>query len=260
MASFRGRYLLRIALACTFIAVLVAPRAQADPAITPDSQSAPSAVVPETSTRNHIEKRRPKLDYSGNPVHLRIVLPPPGADEKRSMAESGGKQPLAVGFHRDVPSEFRGDVAPLLEWSSLPADIFVSAFAITSPGAESLRVGFRADLAPGGEIRFFGERPDQLFPVITREDYHLEGDELPILWSPTVRGATIGMEILLPTRKAVNAFSLRIDHVAHDFLTDGSLAPSPKALDCPDIHVDVQCRAAEIHDRLEDAVARIRFE
>ena len=80
-----------------------------------------------------------------------------------------------------------------------------------------------------------------------------------MLWSPTVEGDTIGIEIALPSEKARDASTLRIEAVAHTTLPIESLE-SARKLDCPDVHIDVPCRADEIHAALQDAVARIRYE
>ena len=112
----------------------------------------------------------------------------------------------------------------------------------------------------GSEIRFFGFQSDESFAPITREDFHLEGGELQTLWSPTVEGDTIGIEIALLSEKARAAFSFHVDEIAHTFRSIDPYRHAPKQLDCPDIHIDVQCRTGSIHDNLQDAVARIRFE
>ena len=246
--------------ACAFMAALVAPHAGADPVITPDPGRNPSAVSPLAPSTVSDKRHELKLDYSIAPVGLRIVLPPPDASEKRSAAAKGGKRRAVVGFHRDMPVEFEGDLSPRLDWLRHADGSFVSSLAVTSPGAESVRVGIRAELTAGGEIRFFGFQSDEDFAPITREDFHFEGGELQTLWSPTVEGDTIGIEIALPSEKARSAFSFRVDEVAHTFRSMELIRDAPKQLDCPEIHIDVQCRTESIHGDVQDAVARIRFE
>ena len=67
------------------------------------------------------------------------------------------------------------------------------------------------------------------------------------------------IEITLPSEKVKDVFPLRIEAVAHTTLPMESLESAPK-LDCPNVHIDVQCRTEDIHDALQDAVARFRFE
>ena len=241
------------------LALSIASLASADPSITPDEGRNASAVVPHAPGGARNAARKLKLDYSTPPPMLQIVLPPPEQDEMKAMEQAGEKGPLVVGFHRDMPEGFGGDLAPRLEWIAQPDGSFVSVVSVTSPGAEALRVALRSDPVAGIEIRFFGERSDTRHPPLTAEDFQQEGGESAVLWSPTVEGDTIGIEIALPSAKAKEAFSLRIEAVAHTTLPKESLE-SARKLDCPDVHVDVQCRADEIHDALQDAVARIRFE
>lgn len=246
-------------LAFAFICALTLSEAGADPEITPDEARAPSAVMPQTPVDGSAAKRGLKLDYSTVRVGLQIVLPPPSEQEKQSMAKEGSKGPVAIGFHRDVPGEFKGDLSPQLDWIEQPDGSFVSSLSVTSPGAESVRVGIRAELPPGGEIRFFDEESDESLPVVTSEDFHIEGDEIQTLWSPTVEGDTIGIEITLPSEKPLSVFWLTVDAVSHTLVPTGSLPLAPK-LDCPYLHIDVACRAGSIHGNLQNAVAHIVYE
>ena len=246
--------------AYAFVAALVAHHAGADPVITPDPGRNASAISPLSPGAVSDKRHGLKLDYSIAPIGLRIVLPPPDASEKQRAAASGGKRRTVVGYHRDMPGEFEGDLSPQLDWIQHADGSFVSSLAVTSPGAKSVRAGIRAELTAGGEIRFFGFQSDESFAPITREDFHLEGGELQTLWSPTVEGDTIGIEIALPSEKARSAFSFHVDEIAHTFRSIEPSRHAPKQLDCPDIHIDVQCRTGSIHDNLQDAVARIRFE
>ena len=246
--------------ACALMAALVAPHAGADSVVTPDLGRNPGAISPPTPGTVSDKRHELKLDYLIAPIGLRIVLPTPDASEKRRAAAGGGKRRAVVGFHREMPGEFQGDLSPRLDWSRHGDGSFVSSLAVTSPGAKSVRAGIRAELIAGGEIRFFGFRSDESFAPITREDFHFEGGELRTLWSPTVEGDTIGIEITLPSDKARSAFSFRVDEVAHTFRSMELIRDAPKQLDCPEIHIDVQCRTESIHGDVQDAVARIRFE
>ena len=246
-------------LACAFIAALAISQAGADPEITPDQGRAPSAVMPEPPDDGSVEKRELKLDYSTVSPGLQIVLPPPSEEEKQSVAGVGSKGPAVIGFHRDLPDSFEGDLSPQLDWTEHSDGSFVTSLSVTTPEAESVRVGIRAELAPGGEIRFFRPHSDERFPVVSHEDFHIEDDEIETLWSPTVEGDTIGIEITLPSEKAVGVFSLTLETVAHSFLSTKSLPLAPK-LDCPHLHIDVACRSSSIRDDLQNAVALIVYE
>ena len=252
------RHRIGLAFVLAFPAALSALHADANHEIPADPVSNPGAVSPAAPDAASDEQRKLKLDYLATPVALRIVLPPPSPAEKQGMRDSRRKGALMVGFHREVPDEFRVDLSPRLDWIPQADGAFVGSFSVTSPGAASVRVGIRGELPPGGEIRFFNEHSDERFPVVTRENFHWKGDEPETLWSPTVSGENIGIEITLPSKKALNAFSLSIDKVAHTYHSIDA-PPAPK-LDCPGIHIDVQCRTGRIHPLKQDSVARIRFE
>ena len=246
-------------MAWAFVATLVAPLLDADPLVTPDEGRNASAVIPPAPAGAPDDEWNLKLDHSTPPPALRIVLPPPERDEMKAMERALGKGPLAVGFHRDMPEAFAGDLVPRLEWVAQRDGSFVGVVSVTSPGAKALRAGLRGNPVAGIEIRFFGEHAGTRHPPLTARDFQREGDGSALLWSPTVGGDTIGIEIALPSEKARDAFTLRIEALAHTTLPAESLESAHK-LDCPDVHIDVQCRADVIHDALQDAVARIRFE
>ena len=125
----------------------------------------------------------------------------------------------------------------------------------------------RAELGSGGEIRFFDENAadgntgqvsaSQDFPVVTREDFYDDG-EPEILWSPTMEGDTIGIEITLPSRQALSEFSLSIEQVSHIYVPMESLGYVPKELECPN-HIDVQCSVGRFARNVDRAVARINY-
>ena len=217
-----------IASACAVLAILAAHHPIAD------AQSVDGAVSPAASQdAAEAANRRLKLDAATTATALRIVLPPPDAAESRkSEAESRGNRPLRIGFPRSMPSQFRGDLSPNIDWIPLDDGSIAGTVLLTSPGALAMRAGIRAELGAEGEIRFFAPnvaeghsgqgRESRDLPVITRADFY-EGGEPEILWSPTVEGDTLGMEITLPSREALSAFSLSIEQVSHIYVSMGSL-------------------------------------
>ena len=130
-----------------------------------------------------------------------------------------------------MPSQFLGDLSPNIDWIPLDDGSIAGTVLVTSPGALAMRAGIRAELGPEGEIRFFAPnvaeghseqgRESRDLPVITPADFY-EGGEPEILWSPTVEGDTLGMEITLPSREALSAFSLSIEQVSHIYVSMGS--------------------------------------
>ena len=214
-----------IASVCAVLAVLAAhhPFAEAQ-----SVESAVSPDVPQDADAAEAENHRLKLDHAPTATALRIVLPPPDAAASRnSEAESRGNRPLRIGFPRSMPSQFRGDLSPRIDWIPLDDGSIAGTVLVTSPGALAMRAGIRAELGAEGEIRFFAPdvaeghsgqgRENRDLPVITREDFY-ESGEPEILWSPTVEGDTLGMEITLPSREALSAFSFRIEQVSHIYV------------------------------------------
>ena len=121
-----------------------------------DAQSVDSAVSPAVSPDTaELANRSLKLDFSAAPVVLRIVLPAADAASQRSEAEARDHRPLQIGFPRAIPSDYRGDLSPLIDWTSLDDGSIAGAVSVTSPGAQALRAAIRAELGSGGEIRFF---------------------------------------------------------------------------------------------------------
>ena len=224
---FRSRYI-AIASACAVLAVLATHHPVAD------AQSVDSAVSPAASQdAAEAANRRLRLDPAAIPTALHIVLPPPEAAQSRKLeVESRGNRPLQIGFPRSMPNRFQGDLSPQINWIPLDDGSIAGTVLLTSPGALAMRASIRAELGAEGEIRFFAPnvaeghsgqgRESRDLPVITREDFH-EGGGPEILWSPTVEGDTLGMEITLPSREDLSAFSFRIEQVSHIYVSMGSL-------------------------------------
>ena len=189
---------IRMATICASLAALIVVHHVGAQSV----DTAVSPVVPPDTAE--LANRSLKLDSSATPIALPIVLPAADAASKRSEAEARDHRPLQIGFPRAIPSEYRGDLSPLIDWTALDYGSIAGAVSVTSPGAQALRAAIRAELGPGGEIRFFdgiaaeqsteNATASQGFPVVTREDFYDDG-EPEILWSPSVEGDTIGIEI-----------------------------------------------------------------
>ena len=155
----------------------------------------------------------PKRDYAE--ITLRIELPAVSHAEQATWAkESKQKFPLQVGFGRNLPADYRGDLVPRLIWDQQTDGSVLSALSIASPGARSLRVAVQAILPAGAELRFFSPvDSEQHFPPFKRQDFSFAPDEP--LWSPVIAGDILGLEISLPSAAAVSGLSLRIGRVSH---------------------------------------------
>ena len=136
-----------------------------------------SPVLPPDAAE--LASRKPKRDWSAAATTLRIVLPPANEADQQVGSQSG--QPLQIGFHRAIPSEFQGDLSSRMDWTALGDGSIVGAVSVTSPEARAVRAGIRAELGSGGEVRFFDgssstdegaqDRARAEFPVMTRADF-----------------------------------------------------------------------------------------
>ena len=199
-----------------------------------------------------------RLDYSTAPVRLAIQLSPLDDAEIAPPATRG---PLRIGVHRELPPQFRGELAPALEWRELADGTIVTSISLSSPSAVSVRLGLVAKLPEGGEIRFFDPaRPSSgRYPAVAVDDFFTGEDGEPeVLWSPTVNGEEIGIEVMLPSGEAAASFSLTLEKIAHRYRAMSSPNVSMN-LQC-DTHIDVQCRRGRFPAGQEDAVGLMEFE
>ena len=98
-----------------------------------------------------------RLDYSQVTPTVEIVLSSPGEmEETIGRGESRPRTPLQVGFRRQLPARYQGDLARSARWSVLSDGSRVASIGVQSPGAGRLRLALQAALPAGARIRFFG--------------------------------------------------------------------------------------------------------
>ena len=209
-----------------------------------------------------------KLDYSIKSFLLHIELPPLDKTLHQAAAEWKNNRPLQIGLHRALPKQYKDNLSKRINWVSLNDGSIAGAITVMSTNASAIRIGIHAELVAGSEIRFFNgdktlenaerARRRQDYPTITSKDFYLEGGKLKTLWSPTVEGDTIGIEITLPSKEALSNISFNIVKVAHIFDPIGSIQflPNDRAR-CGS--VDVQCRINKFPRYKETSVAKIIF-
>ena len=269
----------RFLLAALLIAHAAAPAAE---------RSVAGSVSPSLEAQGGAAVAATLLDHAIG-AGFRVALPAAAMPE----AVPRERGPMRIGFHRDVPEALRGDLLPVLEWRSLGNGAVAAALWVSSPEAKSIRVGVRARLAEGAEVRFFHPDGDGAPHMVTPADFHFPlgnhmdtsatvesrdgaaaqhtkrvAFEPEILWSPSVEGDMMGIEIMLPSWPSRGSW-FRVEKVAHRWSHLGARgkegagfvpAGAPPALDCPNLHVDVQCRVGEFNAGLEDSVARVSYE
>ena len=259
------------------------------------AQQVGSAVNPSASKEASSTPSTLRLDYSQTPVAVKIALPDADAAIKQSMTQKSRDLPLQIGVHRAMSDEFQGDLLPKLDWEEMGDGSIVSSMSVTSPGASAMRMRIEVELPDGGELRFFNGQSNQGpdgsdYPVIGPIDlvpkngtpgllapsaaepdsagagsalsglsFSLKDTTADVLWSPVVKGDTIGVEISLPSADALSAFSFSIEKVSH---IDGPIAATtfdPLRLNCRN-HIDVQCAQGRFPATQADAVASILFD
>ena len=169
--------------------------------------------------------------------------------EKRSAPKVADNQPpprepLQIGFGREMPAAYRGDLASRLTWAKQSNGSVVSALSLSSPEAKALRIALRTNWPAGTTLRFFNPTDTkQQLPPLKRQDFTTDNPDEP-LWSPVVEGDTLGLEISLPSAAAVTNLALAIDRVSH--LTSSPLQVEPTNLShvgrSNPCNVDVACR------------------
>ena len=167
-----------------------------------------------------------RRDYSRFPVSHAIALPVLAEAEAAARLEAAEPgAPLQIGFTRDLPEAYRGDLAKTARWSELPGGGQVASFSVRSADAEALRLAVRADLPDGTRVRFFEiGNPDGRYPIFKPGDFirkspnrssTLTDDALRTRWSPVVSGDAIGVEIEIPTHAVPDDVSFRIVRASH---------------------------------------------
>ena len=210
-----------------------------------------------------------KQDYSKTKPSLQIALDPVNALEKKALENAPKEQPLQIGFGRDFPADYRGDLIPLLDWEQQGDGSLVASFSVASPDARAIRIALQANGIPNGvEFRFFSlSYSDQIFGPFTAKDIEKKGKSAKdsaghpfTFWSPVIEGDTIGVEIYMPPSSMPPKFTLEISQISHIF--SSVLNPDEKRLSeigrSGSCNIDVNCRTTN-PSTLPDATAKILF-
>ena len=218
----------------------------------PDFALNPNAEAPPRAPATW----RPRQDYSVVGIPLEIRAPALSAPES-TLPPKRRRGPTAIGVGRLVPSAHQGDLKEKLVWSNIDGGAIAAALQVASPGAKALRIALSANLPEGGEVRFFSPadssqrfRPRRAKEFAAGKGGTTASTAAPptLLWSPTVTGETIGVEVTLPAQADLQSFALEVRRISH--LQRTPVQPAPVAPPQPaDTHntctaVDVSCAAA----------------
>ena len=172
-----------------------------------------------------------RQDYSG--VDLLDIRAPALSVAERTAIGRQGRGPALVGAGQAVPDAHQGELSTRLEWNAAPGGGFVAAFQVSAPEAKALRIGLRGNLPEGGAVRFFSPAdPSQRFEPYRRTDFlppaaqgRAKAKAAPnappvdgtgrLIWSPTVAGSVLGIEVTLPSTQAIGELSLAVARISN---------------------------------------------
>lgn len=235
------------------------------------AESLNSAVIPVESAdvlQTIREERSLQRKYKEFPIKTKIDLdrkvdiPSPPDDDL-------SKWPPQIGVGRLLPSEYRGDLSTRLsdDWVENKNGSITAALTVTSPGASAIRAAILVLLPPGGEIRFFSpesmklvqrEQLYALHSVFKQQDLVTAGNDSRVVWSPIIRGDTIGIEVTLLNNEDRLRFQLRIDKISHIYSPLSRIQYTPSLIGCSG-HIDVDCGSDYFPRGMQNAVARISY-
>ncbi len=198
----------------------------------------------------------PQHDYSGTAM-VDIRAPALSAAERTAI---GGQRrgPAQIGAGRPVPTAYQGNLATQLEWMDAPGGGLSAAFQVSAAQAKALRIGLRASLPDGAVVRFFSPADvNQRFEPYRRTDFLSRptqgrvggkaiasaaspGGARHLAWSPIVTGSAIGVEVTLPSARALPELSLEVVRISH-LQSTGAQPVAPTANDNACQAVDASC-------------------
>ena len=186
---------------------------------------------------------------------LRIELPAPGEDELAALDPAA--VPPIFGFGRAIPAHQQMINGTRLTWSPAPDGGRVAVFSVSSPSARSLRLQLDlAGLPPGVELRFYAPLgvAEVTGSLVTGEPGVGDG-----IWSPTVSGDTLAVEVFLPGTLSPAMLDIpvtRLSHMAADpSRTSGFYKDLNDINGAQPCHIDVQCRT--VPEAARNSVAKM---
>ena len=184
--------------------------------------NAPIRVSPEVyqpaTTASRQAKPVPATTLHVNqPVRPRSVTlsVPPATALKALQNQSGSRRAFQIGFQRSIP-----DLPPVAEWTwTVTNQGQAGHFTITSLDAQRIRTLLLLEqpLPDGVEIRVYAPNlAEEVYgPYGNAQFLTLPGQTLPALWTPTLSGDTLGIEVFVPAGVDPEAVKLRVPQLSH---------------------------------------------
>ena len=172
------------------------------------ASSQASPVQPNPGNAARVARHHPR-----NAV-LAITLP---ADaEIRSARASTRTGPTEIGIGRQLPVQYRGNLASQLTWVQQPDGSYVAVLEIVSPGAKGMRAGIRALVPDGVVFRFFDPHDwGAVLPAYHPKSEASRLNDAEVHWSPTVSGDRLGVEVRAPHWDATAGIQFEIHRLSH---------------------------------------------
>ena len=171
------------------------------------------------------------------------------------------------GVHVETPLGFRGDIAPTLAWEDTGDGRVRSTVSLAAPGATAFRVQLRVEAASGTHLRYFSLASNGASEFLHEqliEPSPVNESAAAVVWSPTIKSALAGIEVILPNRLGVSGFRFTVQRIslqapATPLNSDVASSTFGASAICSN-HVDAQCGAdASVLNKVS-AVGRVLVE
>ena len=244
--------------------------AQAAPVIETDTIRYPGEPIAKTLVVKRLKSAE------ADRVPFIIELAAPDVAEVQALAETPSFGRLTqVGFGRALPEPYHQSLdLSQLTWTPVADGGQAAVLTVTSPSAAAIRLLLDVgELPEGTELRFFdsSDSSDVSEPItraqgqqaaqsLTTDAIHGLNVYAP-LWSPVIKGDSIGLEIYLPVDVVLADIRISLLLVSH--LVDADYHPELKILadvgKAAPCEIDVACDNNGIPSVLVESVAKIRF-
>ncbi|MYK48322.1 MAG: DUF1080 domain-containing protein, partial [Gammaproteobacteria bacterium] len=192
---------------------------------------------------------------------LVFQLPPPTMTERNVAGDPGGasdeegpRSPVPrVGFGRDIAKQAGTSLnIAELSWVATQDGGLAAALGVVSPEAQALRVRLAIKGAPRGlEVRVYdGAGTAETVVSVPRHQLPAAEGGSAELWTPTVPGDAVTVELYLPPGTEPGGLTVSIPRLSH-------FDAHPQARSAGGCtHTDVACRADEVSDATRRSVAK----